>query len=226
MKETESQPTSYPLWLAYVLPMVAFMVLTTVESSASKANYVWLYLAKVVIVTATLLWFKRPLKDISPKANVLLPAILVGLAVFVEWVLLDKWIPYPHLGHRTGLDPFAAIDSPILRSLFLVARFYGLVAMVPVMEELFWRSFLLRYATNDSDFTRIPLGTFSWTAFLLVAVGFSLVHTEWLVAFICACAYALLLRQTKSIFACIVAHGTTNLALGVYVILTHDWVYW
>lgn len=226
MKETESQPTPYPLWLAYVLPMAAFMVLTTVENSASKANYIWLYLAKVVIVTATLLWFKRPLKDISPRANVLLPAILVGLAVFVEWVLLDKWIPYPHLGHRTSLDPFGAIDSPVLRSLFLVARFYGLVVMVPVMEELFWRSFLLRYATDDSDFTRIPLGTFSWKAFSLVAVGFSLVHTEWLVAFICACAYTLLLRQTKSIFACIVAHSTTNLALGIYVILTHDWVYW
>ena len=225
MKETESQPTPYPLWLAYVLPMVAFMVLTTVESSASKANYIWLYLAKVVMVTATLLWFKRPLKDIRPKANVLIPAILVGLAVFIEWVLLDKWIPYPHLGQRTSLDPFAAIDSPILRSLFLVARFYGLVVMVPVMEELFWRSFLLRYF-SDSYFTELPIGTFSWEAFFTVAVGFSLVHTEWLVAFICACAYALLLRQTKSIFACIVAHGTTNLALGVYVILTHDWVYW
>jgi len=205
--------------------MAAFMVLTAAESWVSKGDYVWLYLVKVVIVTVALVGFRTPLKDIRPKARVLVPALLVGLAVFVEWVLLDKWIPYPHLGHRTSLDPFTAIEAPALRSLFLAARFYGLVVMVPVMEELFWRSFLLRYFTNP-DFIKLPVGSFSWESFGIVAVGFGLSHSEWLVAVICACAYALLLRQTRSVFACIVAHGTTNLALGIYVMLTHDWVYW
>ncbi len=225
MKNTETLPKRYPPWLAYVTPMAAFMVLTTAESSAPKAYYVWLYLAKVVVVTAILVAFRTPWKDIRPKAHLLVPAVLVGLAVFVEWIVLDKVIPYPHLGDRTSLDPFTAIEVPALRLLFLTARFYGLVFMVPVMEELFWRSFLLRYVT-DSDFTKLPVGAFSWGSFSLVAVAFGLAHSEWLVAIICACAYALLLRQTRSLFACIVAHAVTNLALGVYVILTHDWVYW
>ena len=225
MKNTETLPKRYPPWLAYVTPMAAFMVLTTAESSAPKAYYVWLYLAKVVIVTAVLVAFRTPWKDIRPKAHLLVPAVLVGLAVFIQWILLDKVIPYPHLGDRTSLDPFTAIEVPAIRLLFLTARFYGLVFMVPVMEELFWRSFLLRYVT-DSDFTKLPVGAFSWGSFSLVAVAFGLAHSEWLVAIICACAYALLLRQTRSLFACIVAHAVTNLALGVYVILTHDWVYW
>lgn len=225
MKKTESLLQRYPLWLAYVTPMAAFMVLTAVESSVSKAYYVWLYLAKVVVVTAALVAFRAPLKDIRPKANILVPAVLVGLLVFVQWILLDKAIPYPHLGERTSLDPFSAIEGTTLRFVFLTARFYGLVFMVPVMEELFWRSFLLRYLT-DPDFTKLPVGAFSWGSFLLVAVAFGLAHSEWLVAIICACAYALLLRQTRSLFACIVAHAVTNLALGVYVILSHDWVYW
>ena len=225
MKETEKLPNRYPLWLAYVTPMAAFMVLQSVESSAPKAYYVWLYLVKVIVVTALLVAFKTPWKDIRPRVHLLFPAVLVGLFVFIEWILLDKAIPYPHLGHRTSLDPFTAIEAPALRLLFLTARFYGLVFMVPVMEELFWRSFLLRYFT-DSDFTKLPVGTFNWEAFLLVAIAFGLAHSEWLVAIICACAYALLLRQTRSLFACIVAHAVTNLALGVYVILTRDWVYW
>ncbi|MBV8884120.1 MAG: CAAX prenyl protease-related protein [Chroococcidiopsidaceae cyanobacterium CP_BM_RX_35] len=225
MKDTASPHTRY-LWLAYVAPMAAFMVLTSAESSAAKADYVWFYLAKVIVVTALLLGFRRPWKDIQPKARFLIPAVLVGLAVCIEWLVLDKLIPYPHLGHRTSLDPFTAIEAPALRSLFLIARFYGLVVMVPVMEELFWRSFLLRYLTNPDDFTKLPVERFSWGAFWMVAVGFGLVHSEWLVAVICACAYALLLRQTRSLFACIVAHGTTNLALGVYIVVTHDWVYW
>ena len=205
--------------------MVTFMVLTAVESSAPKEYYVWLYLVKVVVVTAVLVAFRTPWKDIRPKANFVIPAVLVGLVVFGEWILLDKAIPYPHLGDRTSLDPFTAIQVPALRLVFLTARFYGLVFMVPVMEELFWRSFLLRYLT-DSDFTKLPVGVFSWESFFLVAVAFGLAHSEWLVAIICAGAYALLLKRTKSLFACIVAHGTTNLALGVYVLLTHDWAYW
>lgn len=224
MKKTE-RSLNYPPWLPYVMPMIAFTVLTAVESSAPGVYYTWLYLAKVIIVTAVLLRFRTPWQDIQINANLLIPAIAVGLLVFVEWVVLDKVIPYPHLGDRVSLNPFAAIEDPTLRLLFLVTRFYGLVLMVPVMEELFWRSFLLRYLT-DSDFAKLPIGVFSWESFSLVAIAFGLAHSEWLVAIICACAYALLLKQTRSLFACIVAHGTTNLALGAYVILTHDWVYW
>ena len=225
MKGTKDKQASYPLWLAYTAPIAAFIVLTAVEGYVSKANYVWLYFIKVIAVSVTLAVFRAPWKDIRPTARVLAPAILVGLAVFVEWILLDKWIPYPHLGDRTGLNPFDTIESPALQVLFLIVRFYGLVLMVPVMEELFWRSFLLRYFT-DPDFARLPIGSFSWGAFVIVSGLFGLAHTEWLVAFICACAYAILLRQTKSLFACVVAHGTTNLALAIYVILAHDWIYW
>lgn len=217
--------TRYPLWLAYVAPMAAFMLLSAAESAVPKAYYVWLYFAKVVVVTAALLWFREPWKDIRPRTNLLVPAVIVGLLVFIEWVLIDKWIPYPHLGSRTGLNPFTAIEVPALRILFLAVRFYGLAVMVPVMEEIFWRSFLLRYFSAP-EFTSLPVGEFSWRSFWIVAVAFGLAHPEWLVAFICACAYALLLRQTKSLFACIVAHSTTNLALGVYVLLSQDWVYW
>lgn len=225
MKETESVPPRYPLWLAYITPMTLFMVLTAAESSVPKAYYVWFYFAKVILVTTALVGLGQPLKDIRPKANLLLPAILVGIFVFVEWIALDKLIPYPHLGSRTSLNPFAAIEVPVLRSLFLAVRFYGLAVMVPVMEELFWRSFLLRYF-SDSEFTRLRVGEFSWQSFWIVAFAFGLAHPEWLVAVLCACVYGLLLRQTKSIFACIIAHSTTNLALGIYVIMTHDWVYW
>jgi uncharacterized protein len=212
-------------WMPYVLPMAAFIALTTVESLTPPSAYVWLYWVKITVVTVLLLRCKRPLLDIQPRANVLLPAFLVGLGVFLEWILLDQWIPYPHLGDRVGFNPLTAIADPNLRTLFLIARFYGLVILVPIVEELFWRSFLLRYLT-DSDFTKLSIGSFSGQAFWLVAIGFGLSHPEWLVAVICACAYALLLRKTKSLFACIVAHSTTNLALGLYVMLTQAWIYW
>jgi hypothetical protein len=142
----------------------------------------------------------------------------------VLWVGIDRGVPYQHLGSRTAFDP-----SPLRGSTgwiaFLAVRFYGLVLMVPVIEEIFWRSFFLRYLTQ-LDFRRLPLGTFSASALWLMVGGSALSHPEWLVAAIASLAYALWLRRTRSLFASIVAHATTNAALGVYVLATGSWQYW
>jgi CAAX prenyl protease-like protein len=212
-------------WLPYVAPMAAFIALTVIEGYVPANTYVWLYIVKVFVVTIVLYIFRETWRDAPPSARVVPLAVIVGLLVFAQWVLLDKLFHYPHLSTRVGFDPFTAIHSPVVRASFLAARFYGLVLLVPLMEELFWRSFLLRYMT-DADFKKIPIGTFSWSAFFIVAVAFSISHPEWLAAFICACAYALLLRHTRSLFAVIVAHSVTNLALGIYVIVARAWEYW
>jgi CAAX prenyl protease-like protein len=210
--------------------MLLFVFLTGLEGYAPKGWYPAVYAAKVAAVTVALLvalpsWRQ----EIRPDARVLLPAIGVGLITFAEWVGLDRFLPYPHLtlfGTRMAYDPFASIADPALRSLFLVTRFYGLAVMVPIMEEVFWRSFLLRFATDPGRWSTLPIGQFSAFAFFLVAAMFGASHPEWLVAVICAMLYAGLLRWTRSLFACIVAHGVTNLALGVYVLATGDWKYW
>jgi hypothetical protein len=211
-------------WRAYVVPMALFMALTYLEGRMT-AQYVWLYIGKVGVVTAALVACRAAWKDIRLEARVVPISILVGLAVFAEWVLIPKIVPYPPLGSRVGFNPFESISDPVMRGLFLAFRIFGLAVMVPVMEELFWRSFLLRYFTS-SDYAALPVGTFSWSAFAIVAAGFGLAHPEWLVAVVCACAYGLLLRQTKSLFACILAHAVTNLALGIYVLIAKDWPYW
>jgi membrane protease YdiL (CAAX protease family) len=35
-----------------------------------------------------------------------------------------------------------------------------------------------------------------------------------------------LLVATRSLGACIIAHGVTNFLLGAYVLVTQDWKYW
>lgn len=220
----ERQQKQNMVWLPYVAPIALFIALSMLEGRARDA-YIWLYIAKILVVTVALVVCRSTWRDIRPDARLIGPAVLVGLAVLAEWVLLDKWIPVPRLSARVAFNPYGSIPDDTTRTFFLFVRFYGLVILVPVVEELFWRSFLLRFLTQH-DWAALPVGVFSWSAFWIVAVGFALMHPEWLVAFICAVAYGLLLYKTRSLFACVVAHAVTNLGLGVYVLVTKDWVYW
>lgn len=223
----EESRTAEPMpWLPYVAPMAVFLVMTSLVEPRFPHLYVWLYIAKACLVTGALFAFRGPLKDIRSEPRALLPAVLVGLAVYAFWIPLDRVTFHPaFLGSRAAFNPFINVPDAHTRFVFLAVRFYGLAVMVPIMEEVFWRSFLLRFFTKE-DFKSLPIGAFSWGAFALVAAGFGLAHPEWLSAILCACAYGLLLRQTRSLSACVIAHGVTNLALGIHVMVMHSWIYW
>lgn len=226
--ETEGReaPAGSRAWIGYVAPMAAYMVITALEGRLPK-QYVWIYIAKAILVTVLLIAGRTSWKrDVRWSLPMLLLGTVVGLICFAGWVTIDPLTPhFAFLGKRAEYNPFQEIRDPSVRALFLAVRFYGLALVVPVMEELFWRSFLLRWIT-DQEFEQLPIGTFSWSAFAVVAAVFGFSHPEWLVAVLFACAMALLLRRTRSLFACIVAHGVTNLALGIFVLTTGKWHYW
>ncbi len=209
--------------IQYIAPILVFGLFTAGEQYLPRALYGLAYFVKICAVTISLLLCRRPLRDIRPSRKGLTTSIVIGLAVFVAWVGIDKTVPYPHLGERVGYDPFGG--RILGEAAFLIVRFYGLVLVVPVMEELFWRSFVLRYMT-DADFLSLPIGTFSPTALGVMVVVSGIAHPEWLVAVVASGAYAWWLRRSRSLFATIVSHATTNAALGVYILATHDWKYW
>lgn len=230
MEGQETEDTEVPAasrsWISYVAPMAAFMGFTYLEGALPN-YYVWIYITKAVVVTILLLagryCWKREVEFSLP---MLLLGTVIGLICFAGWITIDPMTHhFDFLGKRTEYNPFLKITDPSVRMLFLAVRFYGLALVVPIMEELFWRSFLLRWIT-DQDFENLPLGAFSWGAFAIVAAGFGVAHPEWLAAILFACVMGLLLRRTRSLFACIVVHAVTNLALGIYVLTTHNWKYW
>jgi len=209
---------------AYVAPIVIFGLFTAAEGYVPRPWYPATYAAKITAVCVSLIVFPEALGDFRPSWSVVPASCAVGLGLFVAWVGLDRWIPYPHLGGREAFDP-ATIGSLWARVAFLGLRFFGLVLVVPVIEELFWRSFVLRYQT-DADFLKVPIGTFTLQAFVVMVGLSAITHSEWLVAIVAAVVFGLWLARTKSLFAVVVVHGVTNAALGAYVLLTGDWKYW
>jgi CAAX prenyl protease-like protein len=185
----------------------------------------WLYPLKTAAVLAVLLYFWPHYNEVKGKTKVtwrdVWLSVVIGLFVYLIWVRID-W-PWALQGQASGYNPFLA--GGIMGSVLATIRMVGAVLVVPVMEELFWRSFLLRYLISPR-FETVPVGTFTLLSFVATMILFGLEHHQWLAGMIAGAAYTLLLYATGRLWPCIIAHAVTNLALGVHVLLTQEWTWW
>ena len=149
-------------------------------------------------------------------------AVIVGLVAIAIWIGIDSF--YPKFGHATPFDP-TTIEPMANRNVFIVFRVVGAVLVVPVMEELFWRAFLIRWLVNE-DFKSVPVGTFTWLSFGVTVALFGGEHSEWLAGLICGALYNWLYYKRKDVFACVVAHAVSNAALAAWVLSRGDWKFW
>ena len=106
-----------------------------------------------------------------------------------------------------------------------LARLAGLALVVPVMEELFWRSFLLRWLASR-DFMRVEPRRVGVKAFLITTALFALEHDRWLAGAIAGAAYNWLYMRSGNLWVPIAAHALTNLILGCWILATESWQYW
>jgi CAAX prenyl protease-like protein len=219
-----------------VAPFIVFILLTFCQNQFGEAGRYWFYFAKT-LVGAWLIWEMRPFVS-ELKLNFSWEAVAVGVGVLVMWVGIDSLYPkLSELSIKLGLSKAPVTpalpwnpnlqfgDGAPLAWFFIVARILGASLVVPVLEEVFFRSFLYRYIAKP-DFQSVSLGLFAWTPFLLTAAIFGLEHEEWLAGILCGFAYQGLVIWKKRLGDAIVAHGITNLLLGLWVVWKGDWKFW
>lgn len=183
----------------------------------------WVYPLQTLVCGALLLWFWKAY-DWGSKWHVV-AAIAIGVIVLAIWVS-PQWI----LGaspRTDGFNPDTFVDSPALWWGSVILRFVRLVIVVPFLEEIFWRGFLLRYLVKE-DFTAVTFGTFSTFSFGTVTLMFGLAHwgADFIPAILTGAIYNYLAIRTKSLASCIIAHAVTNLGLGIYIMQTRQWGFW
>jgi uncharacterized protein len=215
---------------ARVIPFVLFMVLLAARGQLpAEGGWIdprWVYGVSVLVVGGSLVYFWRQYDEVSFSRGLSLrqamAAIVVGIVVFVLWIMLAE--PWMMLGTPTA--SFRPVDDQgeLIWGLIAV-RWVGASLLVPVMEELFWRSFLMRWIDNP-DFEKVDPASVTPKAIGLSTLVFMLAHTQWLAAIVAGVAYALLYRQTKSLWAPILAHAVTNGVLGVWVVVLGNWQFW
>ena len=217
--------------LVRIAPFVLFMVLLYVRGAlpADGSGWVdprWVYGWSVLLVGGLLLWCWPEYGELSrqnlPSWKETLLAVGVGLLVFVLWINLD--LPGLRLAPPTA--NFRPVDAQgQLQWPLIAVRWIGATLLVPVMEELFWRSFLMRWIDRPQFETVVPQQT-SLKAIVLSTFVFMLAHTLWLAAILAGLAYAWLFVRTGRLWVPVIAHAVTNGALGVWVVLTGNWVFW
>lgn len=219
------------------LPFALFMAFIAIDESIRLAScwhwlsvpditLYYLYPIKSVTVAALLYKFMGKYQELRLKDlmnGISSAAVCVaGVVTFVIWVSIDS--PLLVSEAPRGFNPTLLADGPV-RLLMTSTRLAGAVLVVPLMEELFWRSFLLRYVIN-ADFESVPIGHFTWTSFLVTTILFGLEHHLFLAGMIAGAIYNIILYKTRSLAQCVLAHAVTNLTLACYVLHTGKWNFW
>lgn len=224
--------------LARVVPFAVFLVITvTLQAGGGEAaRYGW-YLAKT-LVGAWLVWECRHAVA-ELKWAFSWEAVVVGVVVFGIWVGLDPYYPkQDELMFKLGFGKDPAAEPPVIWNpfaafgagsamgwFFVVVRTVGSTALVPMLEEVFYRSFLYRYLISP-EFERVPLNRYHGVSMALTCGVFAFTHHQWLAGVLCGLAYQGLVIRKNRIGDAMTAHAITNFLLAVWVVGRGDWKFW
>jgi CAAX prenyl protease-like protein len=212
----------------YVVPFgvfLAFLGLHAIKPLPDLTDQI----LRLACMTAVLLVFARPVLDFRMQRWAI--SVLIGVAVFGIWIAPDLLFP-TYRQHwlfqnaiagaaRTSLSASAQAQPGVL-----ALRTIRAVIIVPVIEELFWRAWLMRWLISE-DFKTIPLGAFTRFSFCAVAVLFASEHgSYWDVGLITGMVYNWWMVRTKNLGDLILTHAVTNACLCAYVIQAGKWEYW
>ncbi len=219
---------------AYIAPFLAFLgflLLADVVArlgdgyahwAVAEPRY-WVFPVQTLVCGA-LFWRWRAHYPLAPWRGIGI-ACLAGLLSLALWVA-PQWL----LGaapRTQGFDPAHFGGDGALYWGNLTLRLLRMVIVVPLVEEIFWRGWLLRFLVNE-DFRSVPMGTFTRKSFAIVSVAFCFEHTmaDWPGALVTSMLYNLVAYRTRSLGACILAHAVTNLGLALYILATKQWGFW
>ncbi len=234
-------------WMLFVVPFLVYMLAGSLEPTPDKpgggmiglsipyAAYPWIYTVKIALTLAAIAF-------VGP-GYCSFPRRLSRMAIFVGIVGGPLWIGLcslnlehacsPHLdrvglgwliaaGDRPAFNPFEQLGGASAWA-FLAVRFFGLAAVVPLVEEFFLRGFAMRFVM-ERDWWKVPFGTANRLAIIVGTALPMLMHPgELLAAAVWFSMITWLMLRTRNIWDCVAAHALTNLILGVYVVLSGSW---
>ncbi|HEX5461264.1 MAG TPA: exosortase E/protease, VPEID-CTERM system [Steroidobacteraceae bacterium] len=211
--EDASNPTA-----AYLLPFLAVLAAGMISRATSSGFETW-YALRLAAAAAALAWSRQPLSRLDWRFS--WRGVAVGVAIFALWLAASRLVLTP----RGMPAPLGAL-SPGARDLWIATRAFSGVCVVPLVEELAYRGYLLRRLVA-ADFEAVPFGSVGWIPLLATATAFGVLHGPlWLPGIAAGLAYGLVLIRTGRMGEPLAAHLTTNLLLAAWVLIAGQWQLW
>ena len=129
---------------------------------------------------------------------------------------------------KEGFDP-GVFDNPFAYWASLSFRFLRAAVVVALVEEIFWRGFVMRLACDwEGDYWKQPFGKHRWLSYLIVTGLFVVAHSssDYAGAFVYGTMTYLLCVWSKNLGACVIMHATANFLMGVYIMASGNYGLW
>ncbi len=205
------------------IPFVVFALLTVVQGARGGSWPFWWYLAKTMLgaVLIGLTW--RRVEEMRWRWS--WEAVVVGVVVFALWVGLDPYLPrWKRVGAEW--DPVATFGAgSALAAGFMTMRVAGMSLVVPLIEEVFYRSLLYRYLVSPDPLS-VSFRRLAWRPLVVTALVFGVSHNEWVSGILCGLLYQGLVLRRGRLGDAVTAHSITNLLLGLWVVWKGAWHFW
>lgn len=194
---------------AEILPFMVFMLSALVASTFSETPNLY-YPLRFVAVLAVLWLFRGVLARIDWRVDPL--SVAVGAAIGVAWVATAPVASDGDAALRAALDatPLAVF------ALWVATRLLGTAVLVPLVEELFFRGYLLRLFGDDRP-ARLALGI------VVSTLLFAALHDRWLAAGLAGAIFAALALRRGKIADAIYGHAAANALIAAWALSDGDW---
>lgn len=247
--QTAAPGDDQPSVWAFIGPFLVFMVLInfypkfelsvdpdadTIVDTARATTYAGLVALQVIVLSGVLIYFRKTILAQFP-LRVSWLSVVVGAIGIVLWIAISELriehsllesIGWAGAVARPSFNPFEQLPDQPMRYVFLAFRFCLLAVIVPIIEELFLRGWLIRYIENPKWWT-VSLSAITMTGIATATAYGVLTHPgEAIAAFVWFSLVTWLMLKTGNLWDCVVAHSVTNLLLGFYILWQGAWHLW
>ena len=204
---------------AYVAPLIAALVAALVTSIWSNAGLDRWYVVRILAASGILWLVRRDLPRPSLSRS--------WLPLVAAAIVCAAWVGGVRADGPAADRLFAAVQAlgPVERWSWILVRILGSCVVIPVVEELAFRGFLLRWLISP-DFEHVPPRAWTWPALLLSSLAFGALHRHWIVGALAGVAFAMVLLRRGRLSDAILAHGLTNAGIALAVLSFGRWDLW
>lgn len=194
---------------AAILPFVAFMVAGTATRALLPVPALGDPLVALVLLAAVAM-FLPALRALRWSGDAV--GLAAGVAVGVAWVALADAAPEG--------DPLevALMDlGPGALGLWVLLRFAGTALLVPVVEEMFFRGYLMQRVSAMAAWRGMPV-----VALAVSSLAFGALHGRWAEGTAAGVVFALVAMRRGRVTDAIQAHVAANVVVALAAILRGD----